>query len=166
VVAGRGFRGDRERAVFGFHAGNYRRHSRRGIGRLLVGAVSFRERDVRQTLEAQQIFLAACAALLTFEYARGGDGRDAHSVADKEYDVLRTPTPRAQTLRLLHGTRGVRIPLPPVLGTLGRKHAILSGCFSLCVRVERRNGDVENDERNQEQARAVAVLVIQTGNFP
>ena len=77
----------RQRTVAGLDAGEQRRGGRGGVRRLLRDRIRLRQRQVRQLLEGQLVFLAGTAAALAFEDAGGGHGGHAHAIADEQDHV-------------------------------------------------------------------------------
>ena len=75
-------------SLIGLHAGGHRHRARRRIGDLRVGGIGLGGREMREGLPGQHVEFAVDAALLALEDARGGDGREAHAVADDQDDVL------------------------------------------------------------------------------
>ena len=94
-----------EHADPGFHARMHGAGRARAVGDLRVGVVGLDQRDIVEGLERQDVFLAALPLFLARIDARGGDGGNAHAVADEQDDVLRL----ARGLCLAGSRRGARL---------------------------------------------------------
>ncbi len=95
----------RQRTVAGLDAGEQRRGGRGGVRRLLRDRIRLRQRQVRQLLEGQLVFLAGTAAALAFQDAGGSHGGHAHAVAD-EQDHVAGPAGVRRLLRAFGHGRG------------------------------------------------------------
>src|SRR5690606_29156425 len=83
AITASAFRIHADEARLGLDAAHDGGHGAGGIRRLLVGVVGAGEGNGGQALEGQAVLLAGFSLLLSIEYARGGDGGNAHAVADE-----------------------------------------------------------------------------------
>jgi len=81
-------RPDAEHPDAGFDARMHRGGCARRVGHLRIGVVGLDQRHMIELFKAQLVFLTRFPALLRFVDARGGDGGNAHAVADEQDDVF------------------------------------------------------------------------------
>ena len=78
-----------QNAVQRFDAGDDGGCGRRAVGHLAIMRIGFDQGGVRQAVHLRDIGFAVDALLLPFKNAGGGQGGDAHAVADEDDDIAR-----------------------------------------------------------------------------